>query len=270
MRQLLRKVLQPTENPLKLLVVGGKSFPNKLWKNIFIYIFFEKIFRENFTYLAAPYRAAAAPKGAPTHWKSTEAAGGHGRKTFSKKYEKIFHHIYFLRKFFEKDFTYLAAPYRAAAAPKGAPTHWKSTETAGGGREKFSEKLFKIIFSYIWFFWENFSRKCHLPSCSLSCGSCSQRCFNLLKIHWSCRLVRIQVFRKVIYSDIFLRKIFRENFTYLAAPYRAAAAPKGAPTHWKSTEAVGGGRKKFSEKLWKKYFQIYNFLRKFFEKISLT
>ena len=136
MRQLLPKVLQPTENPLKLPVVGGKSFPKNYEKNIFRYIFFEKIFREHFTYLAAPYRAAAAPKGAPTHWKSTEAVGGR-RKKFSKNLWKNIQ-IYFLRKFSE-NFTYLAAPYRAAAAPKGAPTHWKSTEAVGGGRKKFAE-----------------------------------------------------------------------------------------------------------------------------------
>ena len=46
---------------------------------------------------------------------------------------------------------------------------------------------------------------------------------------------------------IIFGEFFSENFTYLAAPYRAAAAPKGGPTHWKSTEAAGGGRKKFSE-----------------------
>ena len=38
-------------------------------------------------------------------------------------------------------------------------------------------------------------------------------------------------------------------FAYLGASYRAAAAPKGAPTRRNSTEAARAGRKKFSETL---------------------
>ena len=149
-------------------------------------IFWEKFCREHFTYLAAPYRAAAAPKGAPTHWNSTEAVGSGREKIFPTNYENIYFQIYdFWRKKFHGNSTYLAAPYRAAAAPKGAPTHWKSTEAAGGGGKKFSDKLWKIYFQ-IYYFWRKNSRKFHLPSCSLSFGSCSQRCCNRLKIHWRC------------------------------------------------------------------------------------
>ena len=180
MRQLLPKVLQPTENPLKLLVMGGKSFPNFFKNNMFIYIFFWDFFRENFTYLSAPYRAAAAPKGAPTHWSCWQRE----QKVFRNVWKNI--QIYFLQIFFQYIFAYLAAPHRAAAAPKGAPTHLKSTEAVGGGGKCFPKNYEKNIFICI-IFWENFSRKCHLPSCSLSCGSCSQRCFNPLKIDCSCR-----------------------------------------------------------------------------------
>ena len=59
------------------------------------------MFQEDFTYLAAPYRAAAALKGAPSHLKSTKAAGG-GRKIFPKNYEKILRYIIFWEKIFEE------------------------------------------------------------------------------------------------------------------------------------------------------------------------
>ena len=57
---------------------------------------------------------------------------------FSENMKKYFQIYYFLEIFFPFIFAYLAAPYRAAAAPKGALTHWKSTEAADGGRKKFS------------------------------------------------------------------------------------------------------------------------------------
>ena len=127
--------------------------------------------------------------------------------------KNIFSNILFLeKKKSRENSTYLAAPYRAAAAPKGAPTHWKSTEAAGGGGEKFSDKLWKIYFQ-IYYFWRKKSpRKFHLPSCSLSCGSCYQMCSNPLKIYWSCRWWGRKVFRQIMKTYIFRYIIFWENF----------------------------------------------------------
>ena len=65
-RQLLPNVLQLTKNPLKLPGVGGKRFLENCEKNIFRYNIFGEKFLINFAYLAAPHRAAAAPKCAPT------------------------------------------------------------------------------------------------------------------------------------------------------------------------------------------------------------
>ena len=248
MRQLLPKVLQPTENPLKLLVVGGKSFPKNYEKNIFIYIIFwenfsrkfhlpscslscgscsqrcsnplkihwscwqwrRKVFRNvwknNFRYIFCRFFSGiyfCLPSCSLSCGSCSERCSNPlkihwscwwWRKMFPINHEKNILYIFF-EKIFRENFTYLAAPYRAAAAPKGAPTHWKSTEAAGGGRKTFS-KNYEKIFSDKYFSEKIFrDGKFHLPSCSLSCGSCSQRCSNPLKIHWSCWWCEGKVFR---------------------------------------------------------------------------
>ena len=66
-RQLLPNVLQLTKNPLKLPGVGGTLFLENCEKHIFRYNIFGGNVLMNFAHLAAPHRAAAAPKGAPTH-----------------------------------------------------------------------------------------------------------------------------------------------------------------------------------------------------------
>ena len=128
--------------------------------------------------------------------------------------------------------------------------------------EKVFLKIMEKIFRYI-NFWEKFSRKFHLPSCSLSCGSCSQMCREIGSEGKSFQKTWKNIFRYII----FWRFFFPFIFAYLAAPYRAAAAPKGALTHWKSTKAGGGVGGKSIQKNMKKEMEIYyfgeNFLRQF-------
>ena len=80
-----------------------------------------------------------------------EAAGGGGKKFSDKLFKHIFSNILIFEKIYREISTYLAAPYRLAAAPKGSATDWKSTEAVGSERKKFSDKLWKNIFSNILF-----------------------------------------------------------------------------------------------------------------------
>ena len=139
--------------------------------------------------------------------------------------------------------------------------HWSCQEWEENVFWKIVKKYFQI-----YYIWRKCSDKFCLPGCSLSCGSCSQTCFNSLKNHSSCQVWEkdfIEIAKKyfhIVFSDI----IFLEHFAHLAAPYRAAAAAKGDPTHWKY--ALRGGRNKCSEKLWTKYSEVLfleNFLRNF-------
>ena len=154
--------------------------------------------------------------------------------------------------------------------PKVLQLDCKSTEAARSGRKKFSEKLWKKYFQLYCFSEKIFGYIFCLPRCSLSCGSCSQRCSHSLKIHWMLPGEGGKSFPKNCEKKIFSYIVFGENFLINFCLPRCSESCGSYSQKCSHSPKIPvklpgvGGLQSVCEKLWKKYLSSILFSKKIF------
>ena len=174
---------------------------------------------------------------------------GVGGKSFPKNCEKTYFQLYcFWIKFSDNFLAYLGAPNRAAAAPKGAPTRLKPQWSCQEWDiKKCLRKIVKNIFSAVLFLERIFLDKFLLTYLLPIVRQLHPKVPQLAAKSTEAARGGRKKFSGKLWKSIFRFIISGENvlinFAYLAAPYRAAAAPKRALTRSKTTEAARCGKK---------------------------